>query len=71
MNTDVMLPEKTPLMCDVDKAVELFGVSRTTLYGLAKKYDNFPVKRIGRGIRFLVPDTYRWFRDFPGDIPTE
>ena len=66
------LPAGTPLMCDVDKAAELFGVSRTTLYEMAKKYPDFPIKKIGRGVRYLVPDTYKWFRDYPDRvIPTE
>lgn len=66
MNSEgITLPAGTPLMCDVDEAARLFGISRTTLYGLAKAYPNFPVKKVGSGVRYLVPDMYAWFRDFP------
>ena len=62
----VILPPDTPLMCDVERAEQLFGLSRTTLYGLAKTYPDFPVRVIGRGVRYLVPDLYMWLRNFKG-----
>ena len=62
---NITLPADTPLMCDADKATKLFGVSRSTLYGLAKTYPDFPAKHVGHGLRFLVPDLYAWFRDYP------
>ena len=65
MMSEVTLPTGTPLMCDVDEATRLFGISRTTLYGLAREYPDFPVKKVGSGVRYLVPDMYAWFRDFP------
>lgn len=66
MNSEgITLPAGTPLMCDVDEAARLFGISRTTLYVLAKTYPDFPVKTVGRGVRYLIPDLYVWFRDFP------
>ena len=73
MNSEgITLPAGTPLMCDVEEAAKLFGISRTTLYGLVKLYPDFPVKMVGRGVRYLVPDMYAWFREFPDKtIPTE
>lgn len=72
MSEEIALPVGTPLMCDVDEAARLFGISRTTLYGLAKAYPDFPVRKIGSGVRYLVPDLYAWFRDFPDrSIETE
>ena len=65
---NITLPANTPLMCDIDEAERLFGISRTTLYGLAKAYPDFPVKKIGRGARYLVLDLYAWFRDYPDRI---
>lgn len=63
---NITLPTSIPLMCDAEEAERLFGVSRTTLWELAKTHPDFPVKSIGRGVRYLVPDLYVWFRDYPG-----
>ena len=69
---NITLPTNTPLMCDADQAAKLFGLSKTTLYGLTKAHPDFPAKAVGRGVRYLVPDMYAWFRDYPGSkIPTE
>ena len=58
------LPANTPLMCDAEEASRLFGISRTTLYGLARQYPDFPAVTVGRGVRYLVPDMYVWFRNY-------
>ena len=73
MNTEsIALPAGTPLMCDAEAAAKLFGISRTTLYGLAKAYPDFPAKKVGSGVRYLVPDLYAWFRNYPDkSIETE
>lgn len=69
---NLTLSADTPLVCDVDKAVELFGVCKTTLDELRNQYPDFPVRQIGRSVRYLVPDVYAWFRDFPTrKIPIE
>ena len=69
---NITLPTSIPLMCDATEAERLFGVSRTTLWELARTYPDFPVKSIGRGLRYLVPDLYAWFRDYPDRaIPTK
>lgn len=66
------LSPEMPLMCDVDRAVELFGIGKTTLETLRNTYHDFPVKQVGRSVRYLVPDMYAWFRDFPErKIPIE
>lgn len=66
------LPPMTPLMCDADRASELFGIGKTTLNTLRRRHKDFPVRTIGRSVWYLVPDMYAWFRDYPGgEIPTE
>lgn len=66
------LSPEMPLMCDIDRAVELFGIGKTTLETLRNNYHDFPVKQVGRSVRYLVPDMYAWFRDFPErKIPIE
>ena len=66
------MADVTPLMCDADKAAELFGIGKTTLNTLRRMYPDFPVRKIGRGVWYLVPDMYEWFKNFPGGIiPTE
>lgn len=69
---NLTLSPETPLICDVDKAVELFGIGKTTFETLRSLYPDFPVKQVGRSVRYLVPDIYAWFRDFPDrKIPIE
>lgn len=69
---NINMPTDMPLMCDVDRAAELFGVSKTTLNALRRLHPDIPVRKIGRDVRFLVPEMYAWFRDYPGGkIPTE
>lgn len=69
---NVSLATDTPLICDVEKAAQLFGVGKTTLESLRMMYPDFPVRKIGRCVRYLVPDIYAWFRDFPcRNIPIE
>ena len=65
---NITLPTSIPLMCDAAEAESLFGISRTTLWDLARAYPDFPVNSIGRGVRFLVPDLYAWFRDYPDKV---
>lgn len=62
----ITLPADTPLMCDADEASRLFRIGKTTLWSLRKNYPDFPARTIGRGVWFLVPEMYAWFRDFPG-----
>lgn len=64
-NNKITLPANTPLMCDAEEASRIFGIGRTTLYMLARQYPDFPAVTVGRGVRYLVPDMYAWFRDFP------
>ena len=69
---NITMPMNMPLMCDVDKAVELFGIGKTTLAALRKNHPDFPCRTIGRSVWYLVPDLYAWLRDYPGGrIPTE
>lgn len=67
----ITLPTNVPLMCSADEASRLFGLSRKTLDSLRKAHSDFPVKKIGHGVLYLVPDLYAWFRDYPGAIPVE
>lgn len=62
---NLTLSPETPLICDVGKAVELFGIGKTTFEALRNTYPDFPVRLVGRSVRYLVPDIYAWFRDFP------
>ncbi len=69
---NLMLPASIPLMCDGAEAERLFGISTGTLAKLRKAHKNFPVKLIGGGVRYLVPDLYVWLRDYPEvTIPTD
>jgi len=69
---NITLPANMPLMCDIDEASRLFGISPRTFAALRKQHKDFPVKHVGRGVMYLVPDLYAWFRDYPGAvIPTE
>lgn len=71
-NITITLPANVPLMCDVNEAARLFGVSTGTLANLRRAYKDFPVKSVGRSVMYLVPDMYAWFRDFPAQkIATE
>ena len=65
---NLTLPQDTPLMCDGETASKLFGLSQRTLTRLARQYPDFPVRRIGSCVRFLVPDMYAWFRDWQDGI---
>ncbi len=66
------MPKEMPLMCDTDEAERLFGLSRNTLDALRKKHPGFPARKIGGAIRYLVPEMYAWFRDYPGaSVPLE
>ena len=68
----ISLPNNLPLMCDIDKVIELFGIGKTTLVKLRKNHPDFPCRTIGRSVLYLVPDLYVWLRDYPGgQIPTE
>ena len=67
----ITLPTNVPLMCGADEASRLFGLSRKTLETLRKAHRDFPVKKVGHGVLYLVPDLYTWFRDYPGDVPVE
>lgn len=60
---NITLPMGTPLMCDVKEASKLFGISERELTDLRKRNKDFPVRKIGRTVRYLVPDLYAWFRD--------
>lgn len=62
---NITLPENVPLMCDARGVEKIFGISRTTLWELAKMHPDFPVRSIGRCVRYMVPDLYAWFRDYP------
>ena len=69
---NITLPTNTPLMCDIDKVVELFGIGKTTINALRRSNPDFPVRQIGRSVWYLVPDLYAWFRDTPDRvIPVE
>ena len=69
---NLTLPASIPLMCDVEQACQLFGLGKTTFDALRKAHSDFPVRKIGRNVMYLVPDLYAWFRDFPdGRIETE
>lgn len=71
-SVQLTLPKEMPLMCDADEAGRLFGLSRTTLDALRRKHPDFPARKIGGGIRYLVPEVYAWFRDYPGaSVPLE
>jgi hypothetical protein len=71
-NINITLPANIPLMCDAVQACELFSVGKTTLDILRLTYPDFPAKKIGRSVLYLVPDMYAWFRDFPDRIiPTK
>ena len=67
----ITVPTNVPLMCSADEASRLFGLSRKTLDSLRKTHGDFPVKKVGHGVLYLVPDLYAWFRDYPGAIPVE
>lgn len=67
----ITLPSNIPLMCDADEAERLFGLSRKTMDVMRRNHKDMPVKKIGHSVRYLVPDLYAWFRDYPGDIPVE
>ena len=69
---NITLPVGTPMMCDGAEAARLFGISVGTLANLRKHHRDFPVKCIGGGVRYLVPELYAWFREYPDAvIPTE
>ena len=71
-NITISLPSNIPLMCDGEEAARVFGISKRTLEDLRKVHPDFPVKCVGRTVKYLVPDLYAWFRDYPGErIPTE
>ena len=70
-NITITLPVNVPLMCNEDEAEKLFGLKKRTLYTMRMTHKDMPVKKIGKSVRFLVPDLYAWFRDYPGDIPVE
>lgn len=67
----IEMPPTMPLMCDGAEAGRLFGLSAGTLKKLERTHRDFPVKRIGGAVRYMVPELYAWMRDYPGDIPTE
>lgn len=72
VNISITLPANVPLMCGVDDAAKLFGMSRDTLEKLSRIHPDIPVKAVGRSVKYLVPDLYAWFRDYPEKrIPTE
>lgn len=60
---NIVLPADAPLMCDVKTASKLFGLSERELTDLRKRNKDFPARKIGRTVRFLVPDLYAWFRE--------
>ena len=62
----IALPQATPLVCDTNRAIELFGLSRTTLYALRKQHSDFPARTVGHSVCYLVPELYAWLRDYPG-----
>lgn len=68
---NITLPMGTPLMCDGKEAARLFGVSERSLASLRRNYRDFPVRKVGASVKYLVPDLYAWFRDFAGPIETE
>ena len=68
---NITLPTGTPLMCGAKEAAQLFGISERTLQALRRRHKDFPVRKIGASVGYLVPDLYAWFRDYGGDIETE
>lgn len=68
---NITLPMGTPLMCDGREAARLFGISERNLANLRKNYSDFPVRKVGASVKYLVPDLYAWFRDYEGTIETE
>lgn len=69
---NIIFPDDMPLMCDGAEVERRFGISAGTLAKLRKVHKDFPVKCIGRGVWYLVPDLYAWFRDYPEPIiPTD
>ena len=68
---NITLPTNTPLMCDIKEAAKLFTVSERTLITLRQRYKDFPVRKVGSTVKYLVPDLYAWFRDYGGDIETQ
>lgn len=69
---NITLPPSLPLMCDGTEAARLFGISTGTLAKLRRQHRDFPVRLVGDSVRYLVPDLYAWFRDYPGaTVPTE
>lgn len=49
----------------------LFSISERNLANLRKNYSDFPVRKVGASVKYLVPDLYAWFRDYEGAIETE
>ena len=64
----ITLPPDIPLMCDGAEAARLFGISPGTLNNLRKRHKNFPARCIGSGVRYMVPELYAFFRDYPGGV---
>jgi excisionase family DNA binding protein len=54
--------QENKLVCSVEEAGKLLGVSRPTAYKLAHQ-DGFPVVRIGRAIKVYLPGLYQWIEE--------
>lgn len=68
---NITLPQGTPLMCDGREAARLFGISERSLAALRRNYRDFPVRKVGASVKYLIPDMYVWFRDYDGPIEME
>lgn len=58
------LPDNAPLLAKTEVAETLFGLSRTTLWKLRRKYPDFKRLTIktGREVLYDVPRCYDWFQ---------
>ena len=57
-----------PLLVKTSRAVEMFGMGRTSLYRLRREHPDFRALTIktGREVLFDVPRVYEWFQKFGG-----
>lgn len=69
VGTLMILPPGTPLMVGIDKAAELFDVSKGTLSKLYALHDDFPAGKLNEGnskLMFDVMRCYAWFARYLG-----
>ena len=69
--TLAILPPGTPLIVGIDKASEIFDVSKSTLQKLYALHDDFPAGKLGENNSKLMFDVMRCYAWFARDLGTD